>query len=87
MRTTTFKSLYASALTNSSACRNPHAKHNLPQTNRNLTHRAVVPEGVRHNPVADAECHLMLIERKTTLHTGNVATEKTRSLAEQLRAV
>ena len=47
----------------------------------------VVPKGVRHNPVADAECHLMLIERKTTLHTGDVVTEKTRSLAEQLRAV
>ena len=47
----------------------------------------VVPKGVRHNPVADAECHLMLIERKTTLHTGNVMTEKTRSLAEQLRSV
>ena len=30
------------------------------------------------------ECHLMLIERKSTLHTGDVITEKTRSLAEQL---
>ena len=45
----------------------------------------VVPKGVRHNPVAEQECHLMLIERKSTLHTGNVTTEKTRSLAEQLR--
>jgi aspartate racemase len=47
----------------------------------------VVPKGVRHNPVADEECHLLLIERKSTQHTGNVATEKTRSLAEQLRPV
>ena len=47
----------------------------------------VVPKGVRHNPVAEQECHLMLIERKSTLHTGNVTTEKTRSLAEQLRPV
>jgi mannose-6-phosphate isomerase-like protein (cupin superfamily) len=47
----------------------------------------VVPKGVRHNPVAEQECHLMLIERKTTLHTGNVVTEMTRSLAEQLRPV
>ena len=47
----------------------------------------VVPKGVRHNPVADQECHLMLIERKTTLHTGNIVTEKTRSLADQLRPV
>ncbi|MET0718843.1 MAG: cupin domain-containing protein [Pseudoxanthomonas sp.] len=47
----------------------------------------VVPKGVRHNPVAEDECHLMLIERKSTLHTGDVVMEKTRSLAEQLRPV
>jgi mannose-6-phosphate isomerase-like protein (cupin superfamily) len=45
----------------------------------------IVPKGVRHNPVADAECHVLLIERKATKHTGDVVTEKTRSLAEQLR--
>jgi mannose-6-phosphate isomerase-like protein (cupin superfamily) len=45
----------------------------------------VVPKGVRHNPIAEEECHLMLIERKTTLHTGDATTEQTRSLAEQLR--
>jgi mannose-6-phosphate isomerase-like protein (cupin superfamily) len=44
----------------------------------------VVPKGVRHNPVAEQECLLMLIERKSTLHTGNTVTDKTRSLAEQL---
>lgn len=44
----------------------------------------VVPRGVRHNPVAAQECHLMLIERKSTLHTGNAVTARTRSLAEQL---
>ena len=44
----------------------------------------VVPKGVRHNPVAAVECLLMLIERKSTLHTGNTVTERTRSLAEQL---
>ncbi len=47
----------------------------------------VVPKGVRHNPVAEEECHILLIERKTTLHTGTVVTEKTRSLQEQLRPV
>jgi|SRR4051812_41762052 len=47
----------------------------------------VVPKGVRHNPVAEAECHILLIERKTTLHTGDVKSEKTRSIAEQLRPV
>src|SRR5882757_11262204 len=45
----------------------------------------VVPKGVRHNPVAEQECLLMLVERKTTLHTGDTVTEKTRSLADQLR--
>ena len=45
----------------------------------------VVPKGVRHNPVAVEECHIMLIERKSTLHTGDVVTDKTRSLADQLR--
>jgi mannose-6-phosphate isomerase-like protein (cupin superfamily) len=47
----------------------------------------VVPKGVRHNPVADDECHIMLIEKKSTLHTGNVTTDQTRSLEEQLRPV
>jgi mannose-6-phosphate isomerase-like protein (cupin superfamily) len=46
----------------------------------------VVPRGVRHNPVAPQECHVMLIERKSTLHTGNEITERTRSIAEQLGA-
>jgi mannose-6-phosphate isomerase-like protein (cupin superfamily) len=46
----------------------------------------VVPKGAQHNPVAEQECLVMLIERKTTLHTGNVVNERTRSLADQLRA-
>lgn len=44
----------------------------------------VVPKGVRHNPVAEDECHIMLVERKSTHHTGGEITDKTRSLAEQL---
>ena len=47
----------------------------------------VVPKGVRHNPIAEEECHVMLIERKTTLHTGDVVTAQTRSIAEQLRPI
>ena len=47
----------------------------------------VVPRGVRHNPVAAEECHIMLIERKSTQHTGTVVTEQTRSVEEQLRPV
>ena len=45
----------------------------------------VVPKGVRHNPVAEEECLLLLVEKKTTRHTGEVTTEQTRSIAEQLR--
>jgi quercetin dioxygenase-like cupin family protein len=47
----------------------------------------VVPKGVRHNPVADDECLVMLVERKSTLHTGDEVTERTRNVAEQLRPV
>ena len=45
----------------------------------------VVKKGVRHNPVAREECHLLLIERSTTQHTGDVVTDKTRSIEDQLR--
>ncbi|MES2124961.1 MAG: cupin domain-containing protein [Gemmatimonadota bacterium] len=44
----------------------------------------VVRKGVRHRPVAEEECHLLLIERKSTLHTGSETTAYTRSIAEQL---
>ena len=43
-----------------------------------------VPRGVRHNPVADEECWIVLIETVTTRHTGDAQTEKTRSIEEQL---
>jgi len=45
----------------------------------------VVPRGVLHNPIAEQECLVMLIERKSTLHTGNVVNERTRSIEDQLR--
>lgn len=44
----------------------------------------VVPAGLEHNPVAHEECLVMLIEKKTTLHTGNVNHPKTKSIAAQL---
>ncbi len=43
-----------------------------------------VPRGVRHNPVADEECWILLIEPASTLHTGSQITDRTRSLDEQL---
>lgn len=45
----------------------------------------VVPRGVRHNPVADDECWIVLIETVSTTHTGDVVTPITRSIDEQLR--
>ena len=47
----------------------------------------VVPKGVRHNPSADEVCLVMLIEKKSTAHTGDTVNEHTRSLDEQLRPV
>lgn len=43
-----------------------------------------VPKGVRHNPVAEEECWVLLIEPASTKHTGEEVTERTRSLDEQM---
>jgi mannose-6-phosphate isomerase-like protein (cupin superfamily) len=37
----------------------------------------VVPRGVEHCPLAEGETHVVLIEPKTTLNTGNVRGERT----------
>jgi mannose-6-phosphate isomerase-like protein (cupin superfamily) len=37
----------------------------------------IIPKGVEHKPVADQEVHVVLIEPKSTLNTGNVKNEKT----------
>jgi len=37
----------------------------------------IVPHGVEHQPVADEEVHLILLEPKSTLNTGNVTNERT----------
>lgn len=44
----------------------------------------VVPHGVEHLPVADEEVHLVLIEPKTTLNTGNVTNERTVAQLDRL---
>ena len=44
----------------------------------------VVPRGTLHNPIADEECTIALIETVTTKHTGDLDTPRTRSIAEQL---
>jgi mannose-6-phosphate isomerase-like protein (cupin superfamily) len=43
-----------------------------------------VPSGIRHNPVAQDECWVLLIEPAETKHTGDEMTLRTRSLQEQL---
>jgi mannose-6-phosphate isomerase-like protein (cupin superfamily) len=37
----------------------------------------IVPRKVEHMPEADEEVHVILIEPKTTLNTGNVTNERT----------
>jgi len=37
----------------------------------------VVPKGVEHMPVAEEEVHVILLEPKTTLNTGDKVNEKT----------
>lgn len=44
----------------------------------------VVPRGVRHNPIAEDEVGIVLVETVTTAHTGDVVTDRTRSIDEQL---
>lgn len=38
-----------------------------------------IPKGVEHLPIAENEMHVMLIEPKTTLNTGNVINQLTKS--------
>ena len=44
----------------------------------------VVPRGVEHLPVADEEAHVLLLEPKSTLNTGNVRNEMTRGEIERI---
>lgn len=37
----------------------------------------IVPRGVEHKPVAEEETHVMLLEPKSTLNTGNVRNDRT----------
>jgi mannose-6-phosphate isomerase-like protein (cupin superfamily) len=44
----------------------------------------IVPHGVEHKPIADEEVHLILIEPKTTLNTGNVKNERTKEELQRI---
>ena len=37
----------------------------------------IIPRGVWHKPVADDEAYLVLLEKKTTMNTGEVQNERT----------
>ncbi|BCT93148.1 mannose-6-phosphate isomerase [Lysobacter helvus] len=40
----------------------------------------VVPKGVRHRPVAEQECHILLIEPTGTPNTGDASTAASRKV-------
>ena len=37
----------------------------------------IIPKGVEHLPIAEEEAHVLLLEPKSTLNTGNVTSERT----------
>lgn len=41
----------------------------------------IIPRGVAHRPIAEEEAHVLLLEPKSTVNTGNVRNERT--LADQ----
>ena len=44
----------------------------------------IVPKGTEHCPVADQEVHVVLIEPKSTLNTGNITNERTVAQLERI---
>jgi mannose-6-phosphate isomerase-like protein (cupin superfamily) len=44
----------------------------------------IIPKGVEHLPVAEAETHVLLFEPKTTLNTGDIENERTVQSPEQI---
>ena len=44
----------------------------------------IVPKGVEHCPAADEEVHIVLIEPKSTLNTGNIVNERTVAQVERI---
>jgi mannose-6-phosphate isomerase-like protein (cupin superfamily) len=44
----------------------------------------IIPRGVEHLPIAEEEAHVLLLEPKSTLNTGNVQNEKTVAELERI---
>jgi len=45
----------------------------------------IVKKGTNHRVSSDNECRIMLIENKSTQHTGEVITDITKSIEDQLK--
>ncbi|MDP5140295.1 MAG: cupin domain-containing protein [Spirosomaceae bacterium] len=57
---------------------------NEPNRTMNAGDLLVIKKGVNHRVSATEECHIMLIESKTTKHTGEVQSVVTKSIEEQM---
>jgi mannose-6-phosphate isomerase-like protein (cupin superfamily) len=44
----------------------------------------IIPRGVEHLPIADEEVHVLLLEPKSTLNTGNVVSERTVAVPQRI---
>jgi mannose-6-phosphate isomerase-like protein (cupin superfamily) len=44
----------------------------------------IIPHGVEHFPSADEETHILLLEPKSTLNTGNLENERTLAKLERI---
>jgi len=44
----------------------------------------IIPKGIDHLPIADEEAHVILLEPKTTLNTGDTQNERTVTNLEQI---
>ena len=38
---------------------------------------AIIPKGIEHLPIAEEEVHVLLLEPKTTLNTGDIKNDRT----------
>lgn len=44
----------------------------------------IIPHGIEHRPVAEQECVIMMFEPETTLNTGNVVDDFTKTALDEL---
>jgi mannose-6-phosphate isomerase-like protein (cupin superfamily) len=44
----------------------------------------IMPKGVEHLPIADEEAHVVLLEPKSTVNTGEIVNERTRTELQRI---